>query len=588
MRCLFLYVNYLLIVWVLASTVSKAQEITYLKLQSDRLYKAREAEKEARKKNDPLLLAEAFYLYGKTYVFAGDYRTAQAYYLKSLRIQEPRGDSFELSRLYVRLCESEERMGHFSRALQYATLSLAVAQRLQTDRDNALIRSYGAFAHVYETMWSGQSRRRGPDFNRILSYYRKREFLCYKLNDTLGVAEVSLELGTLFAKVKDPRAIPYFEKALYLFTINHKDGIQVNTMMHLASAYLNFGKLERAFRILRDAEQIYADKKLNEYEIRLGLETQFVRYYEASGKWQQAFDRLKKLNELEKIKLLADQNGAITRLNVEYETEKREGLLEEQKKAIDLHTQNLQLHRRFAIATSALFIIAAGMSLVFFRLYRKNQRISRRNEDLVKEQNHRVKNNLQVVSSLLSLQSKRLSDESARKAIEESRLRVQSMAILHQRLYDGDKLAEANLDEFIREVVTSVLKAYGYPTLKVQFSIGDISLAADKAVPLGLILNELTTNACKYAFPTTNNPAFSIGCYRESTKIHMIVADNGPGFGAEQTNTSWSESTMAVVPVSFGMQLIQAQVAQLAGTYTFNTNPGGADTGIVFSLEFKG
>ena len=521
-------------------------------------------------------------------MFTGDYRTAQAYYLKSLRIQEPRGDSFELSRLYVRLCESEERMGHFSKAVQYARLSLAVAQRLRVDKDKALIRSYGALAHIYETMWSTQAQPGQSDFDRILSYYGKRELLCYKLKDTLGIAEVNLELGTLFTKVKDPRAIAYLEKALNLFTLNHKYGIQVNTMMHLASAYLSFGKPEQAFPILNKAEQLYADKKLNEYEIRLGLETQFVRYYEASGKWQQAFARLRKLNELEKIKLLADQNGAITRLNVEYETEKRETLLHAQEKAINLNAQNLHLHQQFTIATSALSIIAAGMSLVFFRLYRKNQRISRRNEDLVKEQNHRVKNNLQVVSSLLSLQSKRLTDESAKRAIEESRLRVQSMAILHQRLYDGDKLAEANLDEFIREVVTSVLKAYGYPTLKTQFSIDDITLTADKAVPLGLILNELTTNACKYAFPDTDNPTFSINCYRKNGKIQLKVVDNGPGFGADQTNTRWYESDVAIVPVSFGMQLIQSQVAQLAGTCTFSTDTDGVGKGVVFSLEFKG
>lgn len=81
------------------------------------------------------------------------------------------------------------------------------------------------------------------------------------------------------------------------------------------------------------------------------------------------------------------------------------------------------------------------------------------------------------MSSLLSLQSKRLTDEAAKKAVEESRLRVESMAILHRRLYDGDKFAKVNVDEFIRELVGGVLKAYGYYTIRPQFIIDDIDLS---------------------------------------------------------------------------------------------------------------
>jgi two-component sensor histidine kinase len=246
-------------------------------------------------------------------------------------------------------------------------------------------------------------------------------------------------------------------------------------------------------------------------------------------------------------------------------------------------------------------VIAAGMSLVFFRLYRKNQRISRRNADLVKEQNHRVKNNLQVVSSLLSLQSKRLSDETAKKAIEESRLRVQSMAIIHQRLYDGDKLAEVNLNEYIQELAEGVLDAYGYSTVRAEFTIDKISLTADKAVPLGLILNELITNSCKYAFPTTENPELSISCYRTGNEISLLVADNGAGWtdtysnrftGPNPGRTDAASDGLVIEQVtvkksSFGMQLIQSQVEQLYGVYRFRVGHTGLDKGLLFSMEFN-
>ncbi|MVM32905.1 hypothetical protein GO755_22890 [Spirosoma sp. HMF4905] len=568
-------VAYIVVLWGLVSIRVVAQEPIRLALNPEKIQKARQLEQEAIAKKDSLLLAEAWYLYGKAYVFVGDYRTAQSYYVKALRIHEPRGDSFELSRLYVRLSESENRLNRLEQALHYANLSLQVAQHVRRNKDQTLVRAYGALAQIYETMWrlSGKS----PEFDTALSYYMKRESLCRKLNDTMGFAEVSLELGTLFTQIKDPRAIPYLQKALNLFTLNNKDGIRVNTMLHLAAAYLTFGKSEQAFQTLIEAENLYKAKKLSDYEIRLGLENQFVRYFEASGQWKNAFDRLRRLNELERIKLLADQNGAITRLNVEYETEKKETLLNAQKKEINLNAQNLRLQQQFTRATFALFVIAAGMSIIFFRLYRKNQRISHRNAELVKEQNHRVKNNLQVVSSLLSLQSKRLTDTTAKKAVEESRLRVQSMAILHQRLYDGGRLAEVDLSDFIREVVRGVLRAYGYPNITVRFSVDEIILSADKAVPFGLIVNELITNACKYAFPDNEGPELEISCHRKNKKLELIITDNGPGLSTAKATRNGS----------FGMQLIQAQVEQINGMYHFYSDAEDMHSGVVFAMEFS-
>ncbi|GAB4037947.1 sensor histidine kinase [Spirosoma jeollabukense] len=554
-----------------------AQKTPHLQVDPDRIRRAREVEQEARQHHDPRLLAEAWYLYGKAYVFAADYLTAQSYFLKSLRIHEPLGNSFELSRLYVRLCENEQRLGHVKQALHYAALSLQVAQRIKLEKDLALIRSYGALAHIYETLWNGQLPGRQSDYNKALFYYTKREFLSKKLNDTAGIAEVSLELGTLFTRVKDPRAIDYLEKALHLFTLKNKDGIRVNTMIHLASAYLTFGKPERAIQTLEKAEKLYVGKKMNEYDINLVMEDNFVNYYETSRLWKQAFEHLRKFNDLERIKLLADRDGAITRLSVEYETEKKEAILNAKNQEIALKNQTLLTQRRFTYAVSALLIMALGMSIVFFRLYRKNQRISHRNEVLLKEQNHRVKNNLQIVSSLLNLQAKRLTDEVARKAVEESRLRVQSMAIIHRRLYDGDKLAEVNLDEFIKELTAGVLKAFGYLFIKLEFAIDDINLSADKAISLGLILNELITNACKYAFPDNESPFLCITCYLKHNKIELTVEDNGPGI----------EGGMITKTDSFGMTLIQAQVDQLYGTYRFRSGEKAVAKGTTFMMEFK-
>ncbi|GAB3881144.1 histidine kinase dimerization/phosphoacceptor domain -containing protein [Spirosoma agri] len=604
--CIFLFV-----LWLPMSKPVAAQGTTHLTVQLDRLRKAKATEQEAMAKNDSLLLAEAWYLYGKTYAFSGDYRVSQQYFVKSLSIHEPRGDSFELGRLYVRLSENENRQGDSERALYYANLATRVFQRIHSD--DGLMRSYGSLGKAYERNWHGQWQRNRAKFDSIFSCYKKVESLGYQLKDTMGIAEAHMQLGEFLTQVNDPKAIPYLESGLHLFTINHKIGPSVDAMAQLATAYLMVGKTTLAYQILRNAEAIYAREKLNEYTILLNLERVFVHYFETTGQFDKAYRRLKTKSELERSILLEDRNGAIARLNVEYETAKNVTLLNAQKRELALRDQNLLTQRRFMSTLLALLIMALVMSLVFFQLYRKKQRISRRYEDLLKEQNHRVKNNLQVVSSLLSMQSKRLTDETAKKAVQESLLRVQSMAILHQRLYDGDHLAEVDLDDYIREVTKGALQAFGYPSLDTQFDIESIYLPADKAISMGLILNELITNACKYAFPQNSEPFLAISFHKKGQKLILTVTDNGPGMDrpgldrpglnrysvnpsldgyipngsqpAQSVTTSARRSHTTAR--SFGMALIQAQVIQLNGTSWFSSSNNPADDGTVFTLEFN-
>ncbi|MBO0937036.1 tetratricopeptide repeat protein [Fibrella sp. HMF5335] len=576
-----------ILLWLLTSTVGLTQAPIHLKLRPERLAKARALEQKAIREKDSLQLAEAWYLFGKTYVFAGDLPTAQAYFLKALHVHEPRGASFELSRLYVRLSETENKLGRFDEALTYAKRAMLVAQQSRSDKDRALVRAYGNMALLYQDHWAGQLRTDTTKFAQVLTYFRQAEAFCYKLNDTLGIAECNMNIGALLVKRLDKQAIVYLKEALRLFALKHKEGIRVNAMLQLAGAYVTFGKPALAYQALQQAEQFYISHKLNEYDLRLGLETSFVNYYTATGQWQAAFDRLKRQHELERSQILADRDGAISRLNIEYDTEKKEALLATQKRELGLRATNLRTQQWLTLAMVGLLLMAIGLLATFFRLNQKNERISRQNAELVKEQNHRVKNNLQVVSSLLSLQASRLTDEAAKQAVEESQLRVQSMAILHRRLYDGEQLALVDLDEFIRELVNGVLITFGCQSASVRFSIDTIYLSADKATPLGLIMNELTTNACKYAFPGNANPQLWIHCRRKGRLVLLDVADNGPGLTEVDVSQLQTDNLLVAKKRTFGLMLIEAQVTQLNGRGHFDSGGKGLGQGTVFSLEFN-
>ena len=563
--------------------LGSAQALIHLKIKPDRLAYAREVEQEARQKHDSLGLAEAWYLYGKTYVFSGDFLTGQVYFLKALHVHEPRGASFELSRLYVRLSETENRLGRFEQALAYAKRALAVAQKSRSER--ALLRAYGNLALLCQEKWVNQLQSDTAKFRQVLTYHRLAESYCYQLKDTMGIAEANMNIGVLFTKVLDRQAVTRLKEALRLFALKNKEGIRVNAMSKLAAAYVAFGEPALARQTLQQAVQFYNRWHLNEYYIRLDLERNFVNYYTATGQWQPAFDRQKRLHELERSQILADRDGAISRLNIEYDIQKKESLLAAQKRELNLRMDNLKAQRWLILAIAGLLLMTIGGLVTYFRLNQKNERISRQNADLVKEQNHRVKNNLQVVSSLLSLQASRLTDEVARQAVEESQLRVQSMAILHRRLYDGQQLAQVESNEFIRELVSGVLLSFGYLAVPVQYSLDRIFLSVDKATPLGLILNELITNACKYAFPANRQPQLWINCHQRGRTVTLTVADNGPGMADAEGSMLQTDNLLVAKTRTFGLTLVEAQVTQLNGRGRFDSG-GAGRRGTVFTLDF--
>ena len=549
-------------------------------VRPSRLKAAKALEQKAIAAHDSLLIAEAWYLYGKMYVLAGEYRMAQAYFMKAFRIHEPRGDSYELNRLYRRLSENEERLGHFQKAVQLANRSLAIAQRIQSDL--GLAGSYDVLGHIYETIADTQSGSNPQRYRQAFDCYRKMEAACYRMNDSMGVADASVNLGMLFTKTNDQLAVPYLKKAVSLFHPDNKIGNRIEAMLALASAYSMTGQTALALRTIEEAEILYKTKWTEDYTLLLAFERQYIRYYQDNDQWKEAFAHLDILNKLERSQLMADNNGAISRLNIEYETKKKENLLRIQSSEL----ATLRLQKNFTLVTSVLLLLTAGLSVVFFRSNRKNKRISRINEELVREQNHRVKNNLQLMSSLLNLQAKRLTDPAAKKAIGESRLRLQSMVIVHKRLFDNDQLAKIDLADFFQELVDGVLNAYGFWDVTTSIAIDTITVSIDKAVPLGIILNELTTNICKYAFPDNDAPELRITCQRQKNKLHLTVTDNGPGMRVgTETSTHENEESEAVRKGSFGMQLIRAQVQQLNGTYAFYTNLENTHGGVVFTMH---
>ncbi len=195
-------------------------------------------------------------------------------------------------------------------------------------------------------------------------------------------------------------------------------------------------------------------------------------------------------------------------------------------------------------------------------------------EVLLKEVHHRVKNNLQLISSLLSLQASRIADPATASLFADSRNRVRSMAMVHENLYRAGNFAEIAMQGHIESLCAQLDRAYGLSRIGIVADSDDAALDLDRAIPCGLIVNELVSNALKHAFPAGRSGQITISFRRQRDgTCNLAVADNGIGLPG---HVDVGDTT------SLGLQLVRDLVEQLDGVLFVERSEGTR-----FVLTFK-
>lgn len=189
-------------------------------------------------------------------------------------------------------------------------------------------------------------------------------------------------------------------------------------------------------------------------------------------------------------------------------------------------------------------------------------------EVLLSEIHHRVKNNLQIVSSLLRLQSSNISDEHLLGMFKESQNRINSMALIHESLYQSEDIAKINFSDYIQRLTNNLSAVYSkdLDSVRVLTKVKDVYLDINKAIPCGLIINELVTNAMKHAFPNGKIGEILVQMEKDDHLRHALtIRDNGKGI---PKNFNFHTTT------TLGMMLVNELTLQLNGTIELKREQG--------------
>ncbi|MFN3916516.1 MAG: PAS domain S-box protein [Flavobacteriales bacterium] len=188
-------------------------------------------------------------------------------------------------------------------------------------------------------------------------------------------------------------------------------------------------------------------------------------------------------------------------------------------------------------------------------------------EILLKEVHHRVKNNLQVISSILNLQSSFVTDKDTISILKEGQNRIKSMSFIHEILYQTKNFSEVNFADYLNNLITNLFHTYAINSsnIKLVKDIDNIRVSLDQAIPCGLIVNEIISNALKYAFPNNAKGEIFLSLKQEHNQIQIRIEDNGIGL---PKNFDVENSS------SLGLQLVYTLIEQLDGTIKVNSKKG--------------
>ncbi len=432
----------------------------------------------------------------------------------------------------------------------------------------------------------GLIHRQKGELDSSISMSRKALKAERKTNDPRGEANGYINIGLTFqAKGSLDSALHYFKKARKAYNKVNAKGGKITAITNIAGVLLKKEAYKKARSLSLKAYRM-ADS-IGSWEKQKGASAYVARASAAMGDSGTAY-RFQKIHDRTSDSLMNKKKSEqIARMEARYLSQKRKKELEREKakrRKAELRSQQVKF---FAVGGGLVLLLI----LLFFILgYREKRRSNQRLEEqkkalkkerdekevLLKEINHRVKNNLQLINSLLSLQGRRIEDEELKRLHTESQDRIRSMGILHEKIYKASDVEKADLDRFVNDLIERLKEAYGGDLdLELSVDIESEGLNTFHFTPIALILNELLSNAMKYAFQGKEKGSISVRLKPDKDHYMLEVADDGVGLSTLKSSDEEKSG--------LGLDIVKSLAEQIGGQLTYwERDEGGAS----FRVDF--
>ncbi|MDF1694657.1 MAG: histidine kinase dimerization/phosphoacceptor domain -containing protein [Saprospiraceae bacterium] len=567
----------------------------------------------------PNMLARFFKAKGDAYLDLDDFENSEKSYFRGLSIAQGEKDTFNIGICYISLASMHSQMGNIYDAIDYNIKGLNILE--QGDHAYLVTGACNVLTTIFQDL---------GNYEKAQEYAEKMDFLSTTNGYKQIGAFAKAALGRLAALRGDyEESLKHYDLAMKEF---NRKGVRIHgsndkraafrVKNDIAKIHIKTNNLNKAEDILNMLEQEnYIDypvlTKLNYFETQ-------IEHAIAREKNDKIFTYSNKANELllddatfeEKqtyawiSKTIAEYYGKFREANEHLTTyfamkdsiekEQKSQLIhnleakyqkaEQEKEISKLSFENEKAEAQLTQKNILLLLGSIGVVILsflvfqFYKLYQSNKRnkeqlasqntiITKALDDkntLLKEIHHRVKNNLQVISSLLSLQSRFIKDEETLDAIKAGKSRVQSMSLLHQNLYRDDNLKGVEMNQYFQNLVQNLFDTYNIED-NIQFTtaIDDLTLDIDTVVPMGLITNELISNALKHAFKGRDSGNIHLSLIEKENSLYLTVKDDGIGL---------PDSELPVTYKSLGATLIQSFTEKLEGEIEIDNSNGSSIT----------
>jgi two-component system, sensor histidine kinase PdtaS len=528
----------------------------------------------AESENDIKERAIANNLYGHTFYNRSVYDTALHHYFKALDYCKKINDTAYVPNIYNSIASAYYWQGVYDVALENYNKALQL------------------FGNLKDTFWVVNVRFNIANIHESLNEHEKakEEYLktyyeYLAIGDTLSSSYSLFGLGkAAYEQSQYDSAIQYYTRAIAVSKPDYD--LYTYSLLHTRNgqALLKLNKLDEAFDYLKTGVETARQAKdlrqisLSIFELR--------NYYRLKKDYRNFTLLTAEYDSISETIFKQEQAEAIAEMSAKHKVE----LIREEVEIKQLENEKIQLRNRWLLGIiTVVVLLLLLLSYFYFSMKKLNATIEKQNHELesllkekdvlLKEIHHRVKNNLQIVSSLLSLQTNfKQDDKNAENELQNAFMRINSMALLHKEIYSGSDITKANVNEYLKELTDQILSTFnGNIDIEVQLNIDkNLMLETEKAIPIGLILNELLTNSIKHKFINKGKGVVICKVEMQNDLFQITYSDF-------ENNTQLENETAIDAAKGFGTKLIDIFCRKLKAEYNLKLTTAG----MLFSMKFK-